>query len=259
MIDPKRILDQFLGGGGGGFGGAGNDGPDDRRSQGGFGQGGGGLMDRAQDFARGNPLLTGGLAGGLAGLLLGRGVGKDVIKYGGMAVIGGLAYKAYSDWQRSKEAGGAGGAPPRRASTPLIPPPAESPFAGPNAPQGEAKFAETLIVAMVAAAKADGQIDAEERGRIYERLEQGGLDGEEVAYLRRELSAPVDIERIARGVVSKEEAVEVYAASLIAIRADTDAERQYLAALAARLGLEAGLVASIERAVAEAAAVPQGV
>lgn len=238
MIDPKRILDQFLGG------------------QGGFGGGQpGGMVDQAKGFAQNNPLLTGGLAGGLAGLLLGRGFGKDIVKYGGMAVIGGLAYKAYSDWQQNQAAtAGQPASEARRASTPLIPPPADSPFA----PTGESRLAETLILAMITAAKADGQIDAEERGRIYERLEQGGLDAEEIAFLQREMKAPVDIERIARGVTSKEEAVEVYAASLIAMRADTDAERQYLGALAARLGLEPGLAASIEKAVADAQTMSQG-
>ena len=94
------------------------------------------------------------------------------------------------------------------------------------------KLAETLIVAMIAAAKADGHIDAEERGRIYQRLEEGGLQPEEVAFLQRELTEPVDIERIVAGATTKEAAIEIYAASLMAVRTDTPQERDYLATLA---------------------------
>ena len=95
---------------------------------------------------------------------------------------------------------------------------------------------------MIAAAKSDGHIDAEERGRIYQRLEEGGLQPEEVAFLQRELTEPVDIERIVAGATTKEAAVEIYAASLMAVRTDTPQERDYLATLAGRLKLEPGLV-----------------
>jgi uncharacterized membrane protein YebE (DUF533 family) len=205
-------------------------------------------MDRVGNYARENPMLTGGLAGGLAGLLLGRGFGGDLLKYGGMAVIGGLAYKAYRDYQASQQAGGApaGG---YGGPADLSPPPADSPFAPANAPQGQMRLAETLIVAMIAAAKADGHIDAEERGRIYQRLEEGGLQPEEVAFLQRELTEPVDVERIVAGATNKEAAIEIYAASLMAIRTDTPQEKEYLASLAGRLSLEPGLVASIEKTV----------
>ena len=106
---------------------------------------------------------------------------------------------------------------------------------------------------MIAAAKADGHIDAEERGRIYQRLEEGGLQPEEVAFLQRELTEPVDIDRIVAGATTKEAAIEIYAASLMAVRTDTPQERDYLAQLANRLSLEPGLVASIEKTVDAAA------
>lgn len=240
MIDAKRLLDQFLGSGS----------ADPEGGQGAQG----GALGRIGDYARNNPMLAGGAAGGLAALLLGtkagREVGGNLVKYGGMAVIGGLAYKAYRDWQAGQPGGAPATAEPApRTSVPVLPPPSDSPFAPENAPQGEAGLAETLIVAMVAAAKADGHIDAEERGRIYERLEAGGLGAEEMAFVKRELSAPVDIERLVRAATSKEVAVEIYAASLFAMRPDTPAEKGYLAMLAGRLGLEPELAASIENTV----------
>jgi len=233
MFDPKQLLDQFLGGPG--F----QAGPDDRRDS-------GGLAGRVGDYARRNPMLTGVAAGGLAGLILGKGFGGDIVKYGGMAVLGGLAYKAYRDYQASQEGGSPAPAEGPYGAADFHPAPADSPFAPANAPL---RLAETLVVAMIAAAKADGHIDAEERGRIYQRLEEGGLQPEEVAFLQHELTEPVDLERIAAGAVNKEAAVEIYAASVMAIRKDTPQEQAYLDTLARRLALEPGLVESIEKTV----------
>ncbi|MCB1500587.1 MAG: tellurite resistance TerB family protein [Bauldia sp.] len=229
MFDPKQLLDQVLGGGRG-PGAAASD---------------GGVMGRVGELARQNPMLAGGIAGGLAGLLLGRGFGGGLIKYGGMAVIGGLAYKAWRDYQDAQSSGEAPAGGENDAD--LVLPPPDSPFV--PTPQSQARLAETLIVAMIAAAKADGHIDAEERGRIYQRLEEGGLQPEEVAFLQRELTEPVDVDRIVAGARTKEEAVEVYAASLMAIRNDTPQERDYLAGLAGRLQLEPDLVTAIEKTV----------
>jgi uncharacterized membrane protein YebE (DUF533 family) len=231
MMDARRILDQLLGG---------------AAAPGRGGAGAGGTVDQIRDYARDNPVMAGGIAGGLAGLLLGRGV----LQYGGMGVLGGLAYKAYRDWQAKQDAAAAQA--PSAGSVPMIPPPADSPFAPANAPQGESALAETLVVAMVAAAKADGHIDEEERARIADRLQRDGMTAEETAFLERELAAPMDVERLVKAARTREQAVEIYTASLLAIRTDNAAERGYLAMLAARLGLEPDLAASIEKTVAEA-------
>ena len=234
MFDPKQLLDQFLGGQGG------------AASDGRQGGNGGGLMNRVGDYARQNPMLTGVAAGGLASLILRKGFGSDIVKYGGMAVLGGLAYKAYRDYQQSQQ-GPASAHTGHYGAEEFHPAPPDSPFAPANMPL---QLPETLIVAMIAAAKADGHIDAEERGRIYQRLEEGGLQPEEVAFLQHELTEPVDIDRIVAGAVNKEAAVEIYAASVMAIRNDTPQEQAYLDTLAQRLKLEQGLVQSIENTVA---------
>jgi uncharacterized membrane protein YebE (DUF533 family) len=54
---------------------------------------------------------------------------------------------------------------------------------------------------------------------------------------------------VVKGAANKEETVEVYAASLLAITADHPAERAYLDMLAARLGLEPELARTIERTI----------
>jgi len=48
--------------------------------------------------------LAGGLVGLLAGTKTGRKIGKNALTYGGTAVLGGLAYKAWRDWQSGKPA-----------------------------------------------------------------------------------------------------------------------------------------------------------
>ncbi len=256
MFDASRLLDQLLGGIGSPDAAdrAGADAsPHSGDAQGGLLQQAGGILGQVSDVARNNPMLAGGAAGGLAALLLGsksgRKIGGNLVKLGGLAAIGGIAYKAYQDYQARQ----GGGARPSQTSVPVLPPPADSAFAPENTPLGTASLAETLIVAMVAAAKADGHIDAEERGRIYGHLEKGGLDADEVAFLTRELEATPDMERLVRAATTPELAAEIYAASVLAMRPDTPEERSYLAVLSARLEMDPALAESIERAIAEAA------
>lgn len=255
MIDAKQLLERFLGGS------AQDDerrgGPGERRG----GSGGGDLLASVQNLARNNPLLAGGAAGGLASLLLGSKGGRKLaggaLKLGAIAAIGGLAYKAYQAYQAG-QAGPAGqssphpGRPTHAGPVELLPPPSDSPFALENAPQGAETFALELVAAMINAAKADGHIDAAERGRIEARLAEAGLDEDERRFLADELARPLDVERVVKAARNKEEAIELYAASLLAITPDAPAERAYLGLLAARLGLEPDLAATIERTVSEA-------
>ncbi len=61
------------------------------------------------------------------------------------------------------------------------------------------------------------------------------------------MQKPQDVAGLVAQVRGPEEAVEVYAASLLAIEVDTTAERDYLARLARSLGLDAGVVAEVHR------------
>lgn len=94
--------------------------------------------------------------------------------------------------------------------------------------------AKLMIRAMIQAAKADGEIDAEERKKILDHLD--GLDKEEMAFVEEALAAPVDVNALAvdaRG----QAASQTYAMSVMAVRVDNPAEAQYLNALASALGL----------------------
>jgi uncharacterized membrane protein YebE (DUF533 family) len=225
MFNAKGLLDQFLGG-----------------------QKGGG------EFLRGAG--GGALAGGLAALVLGtkagREIGGDVLKYGGMAAVGALAYKAWQDYQAGKEAPSPATAS-QQAPAPILPPPSGTPF-NPSTESGQQTLARHLLRAMIAGAKADGHVDAQEQARIFGEMDKLPLSSEDKAFVMDELRAKLDVDAVAGAAATPEEAAEIYAASLLAIDVDNAAERGYLAMLAARLRLDDALVAHLHGNVAVATA-----
>jgi uncharacterized membrane protein YebE (DUF533 family) len=224
MFDAKRLLDQFLGG-------------QDGKGAGEFMKGAGG----------------GALAGGLAAILLGtktgREFGGEALKLGGVAAVGALAYKAYRDWQAGKEVPAA---PPAQPSMPMLPAPSGTPF-NPSSESGQQKLARHLLRAMIAAAKSDGHVDADEQARIFAEMDKLPLAADDKAFVMDELRAKLDIDAVAGAAETPEEAAEIYTASLLAIDIDNAAERGYLAMLAARLKLDDALVAHLQQTVAAAA------
>lgn len=105
-----------------------------------------------------------------------------------------------------------------------------------NTPVGDAmeQQAKLMIRAMIQAAKADGEIDAEEQAAIVERL--GDISEEEREFVKAELQAPVDLGSLVQdaGNVGRE---QIYSTSLAAIRIDNPAEAAYMRQLATGLGL----------------------
>ncbi|KFC65370.1 putative membrane protein [Devosia sp. LC5] len=185
-----------------------------------------------------------GAAGLAAGMLLsGGGLGKlagNAVKIGAVAAVGGLAYKAWQNYQQNQP----GAAPAQQPSQDaFIPAPADQ--------NAQEELGKSLVRAMIAAAKADGRIDAEEKEAIFTKLEGMSLSAEEKAWVFDELSSPLDINAVAARADTPEHATEIYAASLIAITADTAAERAYLDALASKLKLAPALVAEIHKAAGE--------
>ena len=175
-----------------------------------------------------------GAAGLAAGMLLGRGGFGNLVKIGAVAAVGGLAYNAWKNHQAQQ-----GNSPP--VDQDRFIPPARAGY------QHE-ELSKTLVRAMIAATKADGQIDATEKEAIFKKLETMPLGAEEKAFVFDELSSPLDINAVVARADSPEHGAEIYAASLVAITADTAAERAYLDALAFKLGLAPGLVAEIHKA-----------
>ena len=200
-----------------------------------------GLTSRAKGVWDGQSTLAkGAIVGGLLGVLMSGNARRLVgtgIRVGGAALIGGLAYKAYTDWQADKTAA-AGDAP-------VALPKPEGDF------EMDDDLAERLLQAMVAAAKADGHVTPAERLRIDAQLARLGLEAEAQALIAAELDSPLDAGRIAGLARNEAEAVEIYTASALVVDATGAAEQGYLALLAARLGLEPDLVAHIHMEAAQ--------
>jgi uncharacterized membrane protein YebE (DUF533 family) len=107
--------------------------------------------------------------------------------------------------------------------------------------------ATLILAAMINAAKADGQVDQEELQRIIGKLRAAGASADALNFVLSELRTPMDLDGLICSVPSAHLAVELYAASLLAIEMDTDAERQYLRRLAHGLGLEASVVRRVHQ------------
>lgn len=180
-----------------------------------------------------------GAAGLAAGMLLGGGGVKKLARYGALAAIGGIAYNA---WQKSRQPGD---------FTPVETPPPGPFMPGPADEAAQESLGKALVRAMIAAAKADGGIDADEKERIFKRLEAMDLSAADKAFVFDELSSPLDIEAVVRGADTPEHAAEIYAASLVAIDGTRPEEQRYLETLASRLSLPQALVTEIHAAAAQ--------
>jgi uncharacterized membrane protein YebE (DUF533 family) len=230
MLDPKKILDDFLGSNVPGVGTSVRD-----------------TAGKATQMAKDNPLA----AGALAAILLGTGTGREVaggaLKLGGLAAVAGLAYKAYQNYQSGKAPAEVTQSSPAE----LAPPPEDSSFRPETAPQGEHEFAMVLVRAMIAAARADGHIDDAERERILEKLSLSGINSDTREFLASELNSPVDLDALIAAAITDAQKVELYTASRLAIDPKTRAERGYLDLLAGRLKLPDSLIDHIEATVAD--------
>jgi uncharacterized membrane protein YebE (DUF533 family) len=205
----------------------------------------GGLAESAREFigadrsGQGNNALAVGGVAALAGALLGGSGGavKGALGGGAMALLGGLAASALG---RSPQAPGTG-APAQKPPLGLRP--------AQNAAEAERldQTATLILAAMINAAKADGQVDQEELQRIVGKLRKAGAEADALDFLMRELRKPMDLEGLVRDVPDQQVAVQLYAASLLAIEVDTEAERQYLRRLAHGLGLDAGVVRRVHQ------------
>ncbi|WP_054142139.1 DUF533 domain-containing protein [Bosea sp. AAP35] len=193
-----------------------------------------------------NPAMATAVLGGLGALVFGSSTGRAVVgsaaRLGGMALIGGLAYKAYQNHQSGKPL-------LDLASPDLLPAPAGTGFEPEAASQATALV---FIRAMIAAAAADGDIDADERTVILGGLREAGFDQEANEWLAKEMANPASVEALVEGAESPEVAAQIYTAARIAINPDTPREKDFLAGLAASLGLDAELVSNIDIAASAA-------
>ncbi len=172
---------------------------------------GGGLGDMLGQLTKGGSGGLGDLLGGLVGAAAG---GK----------AGSAGTKGFGDMLN--EAFGNGG----------------EPSVAPTAEQEAA--AGLMLRAMIQAAKSDGRIDAAEQKKLTENL--GQATAEEMAFVKAELKAPIDVPGLCRQV-PKGLGPQVYAMSVMAIDLDNRTEAQYLHELATGLGLDRAAVNGIHQ------------
>ncbi len=179
----------------------------------------------------------GALAAGAVALLLGTESGRKLtgtaLKVGGIAAVGGIAYKAYNQWQQQQ------GTAIRDTGTPIA-----------ELASSEANVrSESIVKAMIAAAKSDGHLDAEEQKLITQKIESIGLEQDITSFLMRELNNPVDVNTIAATADTPETAAEIYLASAMVVDLNASDERKYMDSLAQALKLEPALVSELEASV----------
>jgi len=173
---------------------------------------------------------------GVLALLLGTKSGRKVtgsaIKLGSIAAIGTLGYKAFKNWQdKSSDSRDFG-----KELTSLT-------------DDESQKRSAAVIKAMIAAAKADGHIDADEIATIKKQMDTMGLDPDVAAMLESEVSKPLDATAIAAEADSPAAAVEIYLASKLVINEGNDREMKYLNDLASALKLPSDLVSEVDTEV----------
>lgn len=225
-----NILQDLQQGLGGGAGGAGNP------LEGILGAVRGGLGSAAQ-----NPLAAGGIGAVLGSLLGGGGDSvKGAIGGGALAMLAGVAMKALMNGGQAQGANPfSGGAMPLGLKAPETP----------HQAQALEDTAGLVIKAMINAAKSDGEIGPAEIERILGKLQETGADEGTRQWVMTEMGKPLDLDAFVAEIPNLEVAAEVYAASLLAVEVDTDAERTYLRQLAQRTGLNPAVVAYIDRSL----------
>lgn len=181
----------------------------------------------------------GALAAGAVALLLGTKGGRKLtgtaLKVGGLAAAGGLAFKAYNEWQQKQQ----GATVVQDTGTPIF-----------DLEQSAAdKRSEAIVKAMITAAKSDGHVDNEEQKLISMKISSLGMEQDITSFLMKELNKPMDVAEVVASADSPEAAAEIYLASAMVVDLDAPDERQYMDSLAAGLALDAELVKELESQV----------
>ena len=190
-------------------------------------------LAQAGNFIPGG-LAGGAMAGGVMALLIGnksaRKFAGTAATFGGAALLGGLAYKAYKNWQESKN-----------YQTSI----SENSFTSPET--FSADFQLTLLKAMMAAAQADGHIDAHEQQRIFHSIEQMELSTEMKALLFDLLREPITVNELAHAAISMEQKTELYLVSCLVVDPDQPEDKAHLDELAQALALPPSLTQQLHR------------
>jgi uncharacterized membrane protein YebE (DUF533 family) len=174
------------------------------------------------------------VAAGAGGLLLlgllgskgGRRLMGDIAQTGAVAALGALAYKTWMERHGKK-------VDPKT----LVKDAQASGF--PIDPASDPDFALGVVRAMLAAAYADGVLDAHEQRTIDAAAAKADLSPEDRRILRNEIPEEETLRLIASTAKTPHHAAELYAAAVVSAGDLNDRESAFLTRLADRLGLKA--------------------
>ncbi|NWO09340.1 tellurite resistance TerB family protein [Chromohalobacter salexigens] len=186
-------------------------------------------------------LLGGGAMGMLVGSKRGRKLGGKALKYGAIAGVGVLAWKA---WQSSQNK--SSGSEPQDAG--------EGERVEVLDGEHQERRSLELLQAMIMAARADGHIDEQEQAMITEQIDALGADDEMHRWVEQQLNAPLDAKALAREADSPQAAREMYLISVAVIDEQNPMERAWLDQLASALDLPQEMTAELERQAQQAEA-----
>lgn len=195
-----------------------------------------------EDFltGKGGAALAGGVLGLLLGSKQGRKMGGSVLAYGGMAALGAIAYKAYTNWQAQQQNGAA------------------EPQTLDRVPASQVEdHSKAILVSLIAAAKADGHVDDRERQLIDGEIAKLTQDSSLLSWVDSELKRPLDPAAVATHAQTPEIAAEMYLASLLAVDEESFMEKAYLQELAKQLKLDPALQQELTRQARQAMVVAE--
>lgn len=188
---------------------------------------------------------------GAASLLTGRSVEARAAR-----ALGALAAGAITEWmaRSSREAPAPAPAPAPAAPARRMPTTGGSPWSAPApaptpataTPDAEETEALLMVRAMIAAAKADGGVDAAERAAIAGQLDAAGLSAEERDFVLADFDRPLTPDALAREARDPMLRARLYAAAFAGAGDITPPERAWLDALAQALKLDKAAAAAIE-------------
>ena len=202
----------------------------------------GGLLGGLLGGASGGGAAAGGLGGlgGVLGSMLGGGApasqGRSSgggVNYAMLASLGMMAFQAYQNWQQQQA-----------AAAQQQPPTTVDQLSGDEA---EA-HSHAILIALIAAAKADGRIDDKEKQAIYAEISRHAGEPELQAWLDNEVQKPLEAAAVAQAAQGDPgKAAEMYLASVMLVDDQQESERNYLDELAYQLQLDPELQAHLEQ------------
>jgi len=187
----------------------------------------------------------GAIAGGLLTLLFSSSKARDIasgaVGYGGAAVLGAMAHKAYQNYQAGKSA------TQNTTITQQDITSVDTAFVQATTTSATGKpFSITLIKGMIMAAKSDGHIDTTEQQQIFAEIEKSKLSANDKSMVLDLFVQPIDMPALVSEVGNQEQAAELYLISRLVIHPDHADEKIYLVKLASALKLPHDLVTHLE-------------